>query len=76
MILLFENLVKIEIEIESCPYRIDIYDDDYNKNLVSGESEPKWRSSHFTHDNALLTDNLIFYSTYCVEGWAKVQWDP
>ena len=25
MILLFENLVKIEIEIESCPYRIDIY---------------------------------------------------
>jgi sodium/potassium-transporting ATPase subunit alpha len=38
---------------------------------LTGESEPQWRSAVCTSENALLTDNLVFYSTFCVEGWAK-----
>ena len=38
---------------------------------MNGESEPQWRSPECTHENALMTDNLVFYSTFCVEGWAK-----
>jgi len=38
---------------------------------LTGESEPAWRSMHMTNENALLSENIVFYSTYCVEGWAK-----
>ena len=39
--------------------------------MLTGESEPQWRSHNCTNENALLTENLAFYSTYCVEGSAK-----
>jgi len=42
-----------------------------DNSTLNGESEPQWRSAEYTHENALMTDNLVFYSTYCVEGWAK-----
>lgn len=38
---------------------------------LTGESEPQYRSPECTHENALMTDNLVFHSTFCVEGWAK-----
>uniref|UniRef100_A0A667FLM7 Sodium/potassium-transporting ATPase subunit alpha n=1 Tax=Lynx canadensis TaxID=61383 RepID=A0A667FLM7_LYNCA len=34
---------------------------------LTGESEPQARSSEFTHDNALETKNIGFYSTTCLE---------
>ena len=43
-----------------------------DNSTLTGESEPQWRSAECTHDNALMTDNLVFYSTFCVEGYAKV----
>ena len=42
-----------------------------DNSTLTGESEPQWRTTVCTSENALLTDNLVFYSTYCVEGWAK-----
>jgi len=42
-----------------------------DNSTLTGESEPQWRSAECTHDNALMTDNLVFYSTFCVEGYAK-----
>ena len=47
------------------PFQVD-------NSTLTGESEPQWRSAECTHDNALMTDNLVFYSTFCVEGYAKV----
>ena len=38
---------------------------------LTGESEPQYRSPECTNANALMTDNLVFHSTFCVEGWAK-----
>ncbi|XP_077630825.1 potassium-transporting ATPase alpha chain 2 [Crocuta crocuta] len=38
---------------------------------LTGESEPQARSSEFTHDNALETKNIGFYSTTCLEGTAS-----
>ena len=46
-----------------------------DNSTLTGESEPQWRSAECTHDNALMTDNLVFYSTFCVEGYAKVGQD-
>ncbi|KAK2497246.1 hypothetical protein MC885_020874 [Smutsia gigantea] len=37
---------------------------------LTGESEPQARSCEFTHDNALETKNICFYSTTCLEGTA------
>jgi len=42
-----------------------------DNSTLNGESEPQYRSPEFTNDNALMTDNLVFHSTFCVEGWAK-----
>ena len=42
-----------------------------DNSTLTGESEPQWRSAECTHENALMTDNLVFYSTFCVEGYAK-----
>jgi len=42
-----------------------------DNSTLTGESEPQYRSPECTHANALMTDNLVFHSTFCVEGWAK-----
>lgn len=41
-----------------------------NSNLT-GESEPQLRNYEYTSDNFLETQNLVFFSTYCVEGVAR-----
>ncbi|XP_025779868.1 potassium-transporting ATPase alpha chain 2 [Puma concolor] len=46
---------------------------------LTGESEPQARSSEFTHDNALETKNIGFYSTTCLEAedsWNKMSTSP
>ena len=42
-----------------------------DNSTLTGESEPQYRSPECTNANALMTDNLVFHSTFCVEGWAK-----
>lgn len=38
---------------------------------ITGESDPQHRSANMTNKNPLETENLAFFSTYCVEGRAK-----
>uniref|UniRef100_A0A8C0HUX8 Sodium/potassium-transporting ATPase subunit alpha n=1 Tax=Balaenoptera musculus TaxID=9771 RepID=A0A8C0HUX8_BALMU len=38
---------------------------------LTGESEPQSRSSDFTNENPLKTQNICFFSTNCVEGTAQ-----
>ncbi|XP_066895557.1 LOW QUALITY PROTEIN: sodium/potassium-transporting ATPase subunit alpha-4-like [Kogia breviceps] len=38
---------------------------------LTGESEPQSRSSDFTNENPLETQNICFFSTNCVEGAAR-----
>ncbi|KAJ8794218.1 hypothetical protein J1605_003364 [Eschrichtius robustus] len=38
---------------------------------LAGESEPQSRSSDFTKENPLETQNICFFSTNCVEGTAR-----
>jgi len=42
-----------------------------DNSTLTGESEPQWRSPEYTHEDPFLTENLVFNSTFCVEGWAK-----
>jgi sodium/potassium-transporting ATPase subunit alpha len=43
-----------------------------NNSCVTGESEPQTRSIQFTNENQLETKNLLFRSTFAVEGLSDI----
>jgi sodium/potassium-transporting ATPase subunit alpha len=59
---------------EQVPADIRIFDArnfKVDNSSLTGESEPQWRSHNCTHENVLLTENIVFYSTFVVEGTAR-----
>ncbi|XP_040566413.1 sodium/potassium-transporting ATPase subunit alpha-like [Lepeophtheirus salmonis] len=42
-----------------------------DNSAITGESEPQERDIQFSHDNILLTKNMIFCSTFAVQGYCK-----